>query len=176
MAENLTVARPYAEAVFSLAADEKSFDKWQSMLFAMSEAVMDPFYLGFLKNSSSPEDASSSLIKLLDGVIDGAGENFIKLLGTNGRFEVLPQIYSEFCRLKAQHDRILSVTLTAARAFAEEDLKDLKRKLSDKYDCTIDLKQELDPSLIGGAVLKIGDKVIDASVKTSLVNLSSTLR
>ena len=176
MAENLTVARPYAEAVFGIASEEKSFDKWQQMLFAMSEAVRDPFYLGFLKNSSSPEDASEGFIKLLKGILDTSGENFIKLLATNGRFEVLPEIYAEFSRLKEKHDKVLVVELTSARQYAQADLEDLKKKLSEKYNCTVDLRQHLDPSLIGGAVLKIGDKVIDASVKTSLEKLSSTLR
>ncbi|MCI6796793.1 MAG: F0F1 ATP synthase subunit delta [Succinatimonas sp.] len=176
MAENLTVARPYAEAVFGLASEEKSFDKWQTVLCAMSEAVKDPFYLGFLKNSSSPDDASKCFVKLLTGIIDTAAENFIKLLAANGRLEVLPEIYDEFCRLKAKHDKVLTVHLTSARRYADADLEVLKKKLSEKYDCSIDLEQHLDPTLIGGAVLKIGDKVIDASIKTSLVNLSSTLR
>ena len=176
MAENLTVARPYAEAVFGLATEEKSFDKWQTVLCAMSEAVKGPFYLGFLKNSSSPDDASKCFVKLLTGIIDTAGENFIKLLATNGRLEVVPEIYDEVCRLKAKHDKVVTVHLTSARRYADADLEVLKKKLSEKYDCSIDLEQHLDPTLIGGAVLKIGDKVIDASIKTSLVNLSSTLR
>ncbi len=176
MAENLTVARPYAEAVFGIASEEKNFDRWQNMLFAMSEAVRDPFYLGFLKNSSSPDDAYDSFIKLLKGVIDTSGENFIKLLATNGRFEVLPEIYVEFCRLKDKHDKVMVVHLSSARHLAESDLDALKKKLSEKYDCTIHLKQHIDTSLIGGVVLKIGDKVIDASVKTCLEKLSSTLR
>ena len=176
MAENLTVARPYAEAVFGLASEEKSFDKWQTVLCAMSEAVKDPFYLGFLKNSSSPDESSNCFVILLTGIIDTTAENFIKLLAANGRLEVLPEIYDEFCRLKAKHDKVLTVHLTSARRYADADLEVLKKKLSEKYDCSIDLEQHLDPTLIGGAVLKIGDKVIDASIKTSLVNLSSTLR
>ncbi len=176
MAENLTVARPYAEAVFSLASEEKSFKKWEKMLMAMNEAISDPFFLGFLKNSSSPDDASSYFNKILDGIVDDSGKNFIKILAANSRFEVIPEIYEEYLRLKEKHDKVLKVHLTSARHYAVADLEVLKKKLSEKYDCTIELENDIDPSLIGGAVLKIGDKVIDASVKTSLVNLSLSLK
>ena len=70
MAENLTIARPYARAVFDLALETKSLDKWQDMLSAMAVACSDETFLSFLKNSASPESACSALKKLLEGIID----------------------------------------------------------------------------------------------------------
>ncbi|MDY6322399.1 MAG: F0F1 ATP synthase subunit delta [Succinivibrio sp.] len=176
MAENITVARPYAEAVFKLALEEQKLDEWQNMLCAMSEACSNQYYLAFLKNSSSSEDASEELVKLLKDLLTPEGENFVRVLGTNGRFEVLPQIYELFTAMRNAHDKLMDVELISARKFAPADLEPLKAKLSQKYGCSINLHSKIDPSLIGGAVLKIGDKVIDASLKTSLTELSSTLR
>jgi F-type H+-transporting ATPase subunit delta len=176
MAENVTVARPYAEAVFSIALDGKSLDKWQNELLAMSEACSDPYFMAFLKNSSSANDAAECLIKLLDGIIDDEAKNFIRLLGSNGRFEVVPQIYALFKQMRDEHDKVLDAELVSARELGEAEINELKSKLASKYGCSVNLSTKIDPSLIGGAVLKIGDKVYDASVKTSLTRLSSTLR
>lgn len=176
MAENKTVARPYAEAVFKLAEAKNSFDDWQSMLYGMAVACQDPYYLGFLKNSASQSEAAEQLIGLMKDLVNDEGKNFIRLLGENGRFEVLPEIYLEFRKLRDTHDKIMTVQLTSARPLPEQDVTELKQKLSSKYGCNIRLIQHEDPSLIGGAVLKIGDEVIDATVRSSLVNLSSTLR
>lgn len=176
MAENLTIARPYAEAVFETACSDKALDEWQNMLFAMAEACKDRYYLAYLKNSSNADEAAKGFIKLLDGVINPKGENFIRLLCENGRFEVIPEIYEEFVSLREKHDKVLSVQLISARKVADTSLRTLKKKLADKYNCVINLEKKVDPSLIGGVVLKIGDEVIDASFRTSLKQLSSTLR
>ena len=176
MAENVTVARPYAEAVFGLALQGKSLDKWQNTLLAMSEACSDPYFMAFLKNSSSPQDAADCLIKLLDGIADDEAKNFIRLLGENGRFEVVPQIYTLFKQMRDEHDKILDAELVSARKLGDAEIKGLKERLASKYGCSVNLSARIDPALIGGAVLKIGDKVYDASVKTSLQRLSSTLR
>lgn len=176
MAENLTVARPYAEAVFAVAVKENSFDKWQSMLFSMAVACRDDFFKDYLKNSPNPNSAAESLISLLKDLLDQSGQNFIKLLGENNRFEVLPEIFEEFQKLREEHDKVLTVQLTSARPFSDSEISALKDKLAAKYNCSIRLKQNIEPNIIGGAILKMGDKVIDASVKTSLDNLSSTLR
>lgn len=176
MAENLTIARPYAQAVFATALEHNSIDKWQQMLNAMSCACSDESFLASLKNASSPEVASDSLIKLLDGLIDEYGQNLIKILGENARFEVVPEIYQEFVRLKDEHNHTVVAHLISAREMSKDDLDNLYQELSKKYKCDVHLTTSVDPTLIGGAILKIGDEVIDASVKTSLDSLSSTLR
>ena len=175
MAENLTIARPYAKAAFDSAVEHNSLDKWQSMLEALSLACKDQSILLYLKNASSPSAASDILLKLLDGLLDEFGQNFVRVLGENTRFEVLPEIYDEFVKLRKEYEKVLSVTLTSARPLDNADIEALKQKLSKKYNATISLSFEIDPSIVGGAILQIGDKVIDASVKTSIKNLSSTL-
>ncbi|MGN1281629.1 MAG: F0F1 ATP synthase subunit delta [Succinivibrio sp.] len=176
MAENLTVARPYAEAAFKVAVESGAIEKWNSMLEAMSVACKDEFFVDSLKLAPNSAAAADSLISLLKDLIDEEGSNFIKIIGENNRFEVIPEIFEEFVRLKDKHLKIIECELLSARAFSDSEINSLKNRLSSKYGCTVELKQTIDPSLIGGAVLKIGDKVFDASVKKSLENLSSTLR
>lgn len=176
MAENLTVARPYAEAAFDIAVESNKLDDWQNMLEAMSLACKDAYFMDHMKLMPNSSLAADSLISLLKDLVDEEGKNFIKIIGENNRFEVIPEIYEEFIRLRQKHEKCLSCTLLTARPILDSEIDSLKEKLAKKYDSKIFLTTKVDPSLIGGAVLKIGDSVIDASVKTSLVNLSSTLR
>ena len=126
-----------------------------------------------LKNG---ESAVALMKQLLEGLLNEEGESFLNIIGENQRFEVLPEIYEEFVRLKNEHDRVLKATVTSARALEAAELKALSDKLSSKYACEVTLENVIDPSIMGGAILKVGDEVIDASVKTSLKSLSSTLK
>lgn len=176
MAENLTIARPYARAVFDLALEQKKLDKWQEMLSAMAAACSDETFLAFLKNAASPESASESLKKLLEGLIDEDGGNFISILGENMRFEVVPEIYEEFLSLRREHDKVLEAEVISARPLAKAELEALKKKLAERFGYKVTITAAIDESIIGGAILKVGDEVIDASVKTSLQNLSAALK
>ena len=84
--------------------------------------------------------------------------------------------YEEFVELRQQHDKVLSCQLICARPFSKTEIDSLKDKLSIKHNCKINLEVKIDPTIVGGAILKIGDSVIDASVKTSLENLATALR
>ncbi|MCI6907157.1 MAG: F0F1 ATP synthase subunit delta [Succinatimonas sp.] len=176
MAENLTVARPYAQAAFDVALEANNLDGWQNLLEAMSIACKDQYFMDSLKLAPNPQIAADSLISLLKDLVDEGGKNFIKVIGENNRFEVIPEIFEEFVRLRDKHDKCLECTLISARAFSDSEIESLKDKLAKKYDAKVVISSKIDKTLIGGAILKIGDKVIDASVKTSLTNLSTTLR
>ncbi|MCR5084340.1 MAG: F0F1 ATP synthase subunit delta [Succinivibrionaceae bacterium] len=176
MAENLTVARPYAEAVFQTALEENDFQSWQAMLYAMALVCSDESVLTKLKGMTSKEEATNQVLSLLDGILSEEGQNFVKILGENERFEVLPDIYKEYRRLWDRHEKVMPVELISARPIADSDVNELTAGIAAKYQCKVSLKKTIDENLIGGAILKIGDKVIDASVRTSLDNLASTLK
>ena len=86
MAENLTVARPYAQAAFEVALKQQALDKWQQMLYAMSVACSDADFLSSLKNASSSSVASERLLEVLKDLLDEYGQNFVKALGEKFRF------------------------------------------------------------------------------------------
>lgn len=176
MAENLTIARPYAEAVFSLAIEHNALDKWQDMLQALSLSCSDVYFMGVLKNAANTQIAADELISLLKDLLDESGQNFVRVLGENNRFEVLPEIYQEFLKMRSEHDKVLTVQFISAHDIPDNETEALKNKLASKYDKSIKLEKHVDPSLIGGVIIKIGDEVIDASYKNSLNELSSTLK
>lgn len=176
MAEYLTVVRPYAKAAFMCAVEENSVDKWQSMLCAMALACQEPNVMAAIKNAPNAGGAEEILISLLHDVIDDECKNLIHVLGENNRFEAIHEIYEEFLRLREQHDKVLEVQFVVAHPYAQEEIEALKSKLAAKYGCSIKFKQITDASLIGGAILKVGNEVIDASVKAGIESLSSTLK
>lgn len=176
MAENLTVARPYAQAAFEVALKQQALDKWQQMLYAMSVACSDADFLSSLKNASSSSVASERLLEVLKDLLDEYGQNFVKALGEKFRFDVIPEVYSEFVKLREMHEKVMEISVVSARELDEASLNAIKQKVTDKYGCSVILKTIIDPSIMGGAVLKIGDEVIDASVKSYLKGMASALK
>ncbi|WP_286036034.1 ATP synthase F1 subunit delta [Succinatimonas hippei] len=148
MAENLTVAR----------------------------ACSDADFLSSLKNASSSSVASERLLEVLKDLLDEYGQNFVKALGEKFRFDVIPEIYSEFVKLREMHEKVMEISVVSARELDEASLNAIKQKVTDKYGCSVILKTIIDPSIMGGAVLKIGDEVIDASVKSYLKGMASALK
>ena len=181
MAENQTVARPYAEAVFKLAKERGQVEAWEKMLEALGAACGNSYFMTALKLEPNDEQAAAAVIGLLnpkDGpeLLDELGENFVHVLAQNGRLEVLPEIYQGFVELRQRDEHRLKVQLISARQVQSQDLAQLRQRLEAKYKCHIELESALDPGLIGGAVLKIGDEIIDASVKNSLTQLGGALK
>ncbi len=180
MAENRTIARPYAQAAYACAKENGCVESWQVMLEAMALACSDEVFLSYLKNASSPQSAAQALCKLLsegkENLLNDYGENFIALLSENARFEVIPDIFREFMRLKEEDQKIVEAEVTSARPLSETQLQALSKKIAARCGCQARIVTRIDKSLIGGAVLKIGDEVIDASVRTSLQDLSASLR
>ena len=169
MAENLTIARPYAQAVFEIAQKDKTFDKWSVSLQALSCAVSSEQLLTMIKNAATRDEAAKILIGVAGDLLDDKAQNFVRVLGENDRFEVLPEICQEFIRLRDDYLKVKAVEIVSARPLAKEDEKAIVAKLEQKY-------QAIDPSIMGGVIIRVGDEVIDGSVKTNLGRLSSTLK
>ena len=177
MAENLTIARPYAQAVFEIAKEDKSFEQWSNSLQALSCAASDEQFLAFLEAQSTSELAAQKLIELLgDDLLDEKGKNFVRVVSENGRLAVLPEIYQDFVRLRDDFLHVKAVELVTARPLSKADEKAIVDKLSKKYNAKIKVTSTIDPSIMGGVIIRIGDEVIDGSVKTNLSRLSSTLK
>lgn len=100
MAENLTIARPYAQAVFEIAQADQTFDQWSQSLEALAVAVQNEQVQAMLAQASTNEAGAKLLIELLGDLIDQKGQNFVYVVGENNRFAVLPEIFEEFVRLR----------------------------------------------------------------------------
>ncbi len=176
MSEYQTIARPYAQAVFELSRAAGNFENWSEAL-AWISAIADDDQVQELAQNPKVDDVSLGQIfediagdKLFD-----EARNFLRLVVANGRVFALSSIAAQFEVMRAEAEGTIEAELISARAVTDEQLATLARSLSKKLGREVSLQVIEDPDLIGGAVLRAGDMVIDASVKGSLRKLAANL-
>lgn len=185
MADNNTIARPYARAVFELASEENSLAEWSAALAAgkalMSDGQTEKFLAKPSLNDTQKLDFLTGLLKSIGGDSscfaggDEQGTNFLKLLLEYRRCSVLPEISVHFESLKADAENVVDVTVTSAVALSAEQQKSIAGALKERLGRDVNLSTEIDENLIGGAVIRAGDVVIDGSLRSRLEGLSNAL-
>jgi F-type H+-transporting ATPase subunit delta len=176
MAEISTIARPYAVAAFKLAKEQKALDKWSEMLGLASAVANDEqmrTYINDPKVVSS--DLEAAFLKVMGDKLNENGQNLIKILVEYGRLSILPAITTAFEELKAADEGTLDAQIIAAAKPSAAETKDLVKRLEAKFGKKIEASVSVDPEIIGGIKIIVGDTVIDASVKGQLQNLAYTL-
>lgn len=176
MAENVTVARPYAEAAFELAKAGGALAAWQTALERMAAVSADELMLACV---ADPRIAPAALAELFLGVAGELNEeqrNFASVLVDNRRLGVLPEISALYGELKnaleGTHDAVISSAFPLDAAQLSRLVADLEAKLGYKIEATV----ELAPELIGGVRIALGDQVIDASVRGKLNAMAVSLK
>lgn len=176
MAELITIARPYAEAAFRLAREKAAFDPWSEMLRLLDIVVQDERVARCL---GDPKVSGQQLESLILGVcgeqLDGAGRNFVQVLVHNDRLTVVPAIRALFEQLRLAHEGVLEAQIHSAFAIDNAQVDVLVRKLESKYQRTVRAEVSVDPQLIGGVKIVVGDKVFDATVRGKLDAMSAAL-
>lgn len=176
MAEPVTIARPYAEAVFKLACDRNDLAAWSRMLALLEALVKDP---EIQSRIGDPNVNGQQLEALILGVagdsLDGAGRNFVQVLVANDRLGLLPEIHALYDGLRREHEGILEAKIISALPIDDSQLKTLVARLEGKYRRKVSAAVEIDPRLIGGVRIVIGDKVIDATVRGKLDAMAAAL-
>ena len=176
MAETITIARPYAEAAFKLAREKKSLDPWSQMLELLDAVVRDEQVARCIGN---PNVTGAQLESLLLGIcgarLDGAGRNFVQVLVQNGRLAVVPEIRALYEQLKLEHEGILEAQIQSAFEIDDAQIAQLVAKLETKYQRKVRAQVSVDPQLIGGVKIVVGDKVFDATVRGRLEAMSAAL-
>lgn len=175
MVDNETIARPYARAAFEFAFENNSVTKWSDFLEAFVYAV---------ENSNIVNSANvlpyNKVVEILSNILkdfyDNNCLNFLKILVENQRLTFSKEIRSEFLSLVENSKNLKRALVCSASELSADDLSRIKTKLKSKYHCEIVLDTKVDASLIGGLIVKVGDEVIDASVRTRLDKLSNVLQ
>lgn len=176
MAENVTIARPYAEAAFELAKAGGALTAWQEALARLAAASRDP---AMRECMADPRLSSATLTELFLGA---AGEltpeqcNFLSILVDNRRLEVLPEISALFNELKNAVDGTREALVTSAFPITDGQLGKLVSDLERRFGCRIKATVQVDPELIGGVRIALGDQVIDASVRGKLNAMAVSLK
>ena len=185
MADNNTIARPYAEAAFEVASEDGNLAGWSAALETAGAVIADGQVVSFLATPAlTSEQRLQFLVELLaslnidNSVLaggDAKGTNFIKLLLEYGRVAVLPEIAEHFEILKANVENTVDVVVTSATALSDDQRQAITKALTARLGRDVRLQTEIDESLIGGAVIRAGDIVIDGSLRARLDGLTNAL-
>lgn len=176
MTEYQTIARPYAHAVFELARAAGDYQRWSEALAWLSSIASDTQVQELAQNPRVDKDSLTRLFTDIAGekLFDEA-RNFLRLVIQNGRVFALSNIAAQFETMRAEAEGTIEAELLSARDVTDEQRSKLAQSLSDRLGRQVSLQVVQDPSLIGGAVLRAGDMVIDASVKGRLEKLAANL-
>jgi F-type H+-transporting ATPase subunit delta len=174
MAELATIARPYAEALYKAqAADLAGTASWLEELAAIAHDAQ------LLEFADSPKVSDAQLFDLISGVVKTAlpeaGKNFLRLAIENRRLVAVPEIAKQFRALKNALSGTADATVFSAFAIDATALADLSATLEKRFGCKLNLRVEIDASLIGGIRVVVGDEVLDTSVKARLEQMKAAL-
>ncbi|MBS0379220.1 MAG: F0F1 ATP synthase subunit delta [Proteobacteria bacterium] len=176
MADRLTIARPYARAAFEEARSEQRLSRWSDAIKAAALAVQDPRVENLLGNPHvTPEELASFLTGIAGPDLGEHGANFVRTLAENRRLAYLPEISAQFEILKDEAEGQADVTVTSATALDEAQRGKLAAALEKRLKRKVRLHCQTDPSLIGGAILRAGDLVIDGSLSSRLARIAYEL-
>lgn len=177
-----TIARPYASAIFELASRSRALDGWSEQLSLLSSISSDEAIARMLADPALPGEVKShrliDLIEAQDSAVSAPAElrNFLRLLGLNKRLEILAEVSVEFERLKAEAQKRHQVFVTTAYALEGDQRARLEEKLCKRLGGYVEIHEVVEPGLIGGAVIRHGDEVIDGSLRGRLSRLDERLR
>ncbi len=176
MAEKMTVARPYARAVFEIARDSDAMPAWSEFLERGRLAAEDERIQALIGNPAVSRDELAELfIELCGDAAGGNGENFLKLLADNGRMAWLPEIATEYERLRAEAENIVDVQLTSAVELDAAQRDSFAASLRKRLGRDVRLHCDTDAKLLGGAIIRAGDLVIDGSLFGRLERLAGAV-
>ncbi|VAW96608.1 ATP synthase delta chain [hydrothermal vent metagenome] len=176
MAEKSTIARPYAEAVFQLADANGQLKEWSAMLQTVALIATDAGMQGIIGNTSvNKAQLAQLVIDVAGDVLTDSGRNLIKLLADNRRLDVIAEITVQFEILKAEAEKTVEAEMVCAQKVSAKQQSMIAAKLKARLGREVSLKCTVDESLMGGAIIKAGDMVIDGSVSGQLNKLSVEL-
>lgn len=176
MAENSTIARPYAEAVFSLAESQGKLAEWSEMLQLITTVSSNDALSDLVGN---PRVGQEKLVDLIVSVcgdsLDEHGQNLIKILVENGRLAVLPEISQHFETYKAEAEKTVQAEMVSAFPVSDKQKARVAEALKNRLGRDVKIECRIDETLIGGAIIRANDMVIDGSVSGKLEKLANAL-
>jgi len=172
----ITLARPYARAVFAHAQEHDALGGFSDMLGLVSALVSDARLSSLLKDPRlSRERRVEMLLSLGDERFDAAMQQFLRVLGERDRLLVLPEVLEQFEALRAEHEQRLSAEVTSAMELDKAQQEKIRAELAERTGRAIELVSHIDKQLLGGAVIRAGDRVLDASLRGRLQRLAQSL-
>jgi F-type H+-transporting ATPase subunit delta len=176
VAERATIARPYAKAAFEYARQANALAEWSQGLNAAAEIVADPRVAELTRN---PQWSAADLVSLITDVagakLDAGMQNFVRVLAENHRLLLLPEIAAHYEVLRAAVENTVDVEVVSAVPLNAAQADKLSQALGTRLKRKVRMNTTVDSTLLGGAVLRAGDLVIDGSLKGRLQRLATEL-
>jgi F-type H+-transporting ATPase subunit delta len=176
MQEKLTIARPYAAAAYAYADEHGEVEQWSAMLEVLAAAVSDPLLASYIGH---PKVSDADLLDLLGDVLgdrlSDSRRNFLTALVEAERLEVAPQIAEVFERRRAKAAGVVHVEVSSAFELNTQERERIEQAVRGRLGSDCEVDAHVDAALIGGAVIKIGDSVIDLSLRGRLAALEQQL-
>jgi F-type H+-transporting ATPase subunit delta len=180
MSDMTTIARPYAKAIFEYALATKQLAAWSSILQGLAYAVTDSLAKSVIDNPSTTTEQKNQLLlsalgKTVPSTEHKAIENLVHLLAANKRLLILADVSVQYEALRAEQEKTLMVQVCSFSSLSTVQQQNLIQSLSQRLQRQISLDITIDTSLLGGAVIRAGDLVIDGSVRGKLNKLSTNI-
>jgi F-type H+-transporting ATPase subunit delta len=176
MAGTRSTARRYAEAAFEIAERDGSVEAWLAAFTAADSLLAEPGLMRLLSNPAVPAASRHALLeRVAAGRIEGAPLRLLQLLVARGRIDRAPQVAAEFRRLYRLREGITTASITSAAALTDAEVAAITQRLSDMTGGKVEVTLGVDPSLLGGVQVRVGDRLIDGSVRGRLERLRSKL-
>lgn len=177
MAENLTIARPYAEAAFASADASGKLQAWSQALQRLAMVASDAQMHSAIGDPKIGPQELYGLVAAGSGdSLDAQAQNFVRVLIENDRLSLLPEISALFESLKNEREGVVEATIDSAFPLDDAALSQLVADLERRFKRKVRPQVNVDRDLIGGALIKVGDEVIDGSVRGRLQSMASALR
>jgi len=176
MAEAITIARPYANAVFAIANDKGELKSWSDLLAVLAQAVAVPNMQSVISSPSvSDEQVVGLLAEVAGELMSEDAQHFLALLAENNRLMLLEYIAVIFEELRAEAEQVMTADVTTARALTSEQESNIAAALKKRLGRDVTLNSSVDESLLGGAIIRAGDLIIDGSALGKLNRLANAI-
>ena len=176
MAENSTIARPYAQAAFDIAKEKGDLKAWSDMLQLIAAVASDAVLSDMISNPSiEREKIVEIIVDVCGDNLDELAKNFVKVLADNGRLNVATEIAQGYEERRAEAEKTVEAEVTSAFPLNDAQVKSMTEALKKRLGREVTLITTVDESIVGGAIIRAGDLMIDGSVSGQLDNLATTL-
>ena len=176
MIEPITLARPYARAAFEHARVAGELAQWQDALEQLAAVTRDHKVSVMLKSpSQTAQQRAENLAALIGDSLPASVVNLLMIMADNGRLSLLPEVAALFEQFKQAVESTVTVVVTSAYPLSDDETRVLSETMTSKLDRSVTLTSETDSSLLGGAIIRADDLVIDGSVRGRLDKLAGAL-
>ena len=175
MARRDTAPRRYADAAFEIALRDGTVEVWRRELDAAAEVAADPTVLSALASPAVPVEQRLEATERGFAKFSQPVRNLILLLVRRGRVEQLPRVAAEFARRDDERNGLIHATATSAAPLGDEEQRAIVARLEQLTGARVALETNVDPAILGGIVVRIGDRLIDGSVRGRLERLRNQL-